>query len=476
MTAPVRLVVVGGGVAGLAAAHRAVEWSRERNRPVELTLLEAADRLGGTIQTERRDGFLVECGPDSFLSEKPWALALCKRLGVENRLVRTDDRFRRTYVVFRGRLHPLPDGFQLLAPTRLGPFLTSRLFSWPGKLRMALDLVLPRGGDPDESLGAFVRRRLGRQALERVAQPLVAGIYTADPDELSLAATMPRFLELERKERSLILALWRAARRAPAQSAGTSGARWSLFLTFAEGMEELIRALAHRLPPGAARLKEPATGVTREGGGWRVSTAAGGSQAADAVILAPEAYQAARMLRNLDPGLAHLLEGIPYASSATVTFAYRRGDIGHRLDGFGFVVPQMERRPIIACTFSSVKYPGRAPDGHVLLRVFMGGALNEDILRGGDEALAAIARAELGPLLRVRAEPLFTRVSRYVKAMPQYHVGHLARVDAIEEGLGRHRGLALVGGAYRGVGIADCIRSAEEGVSKALDAVSKGGS
>src|SRR5438132_6235533 len=218
-----RVVIVGGGIAGLAAAHRVVEWSRERGRAVELTLFEAADRLGGTIQTERRDGFLVECGPDSFLSEKPWALALCRRLGVEDRLVRTDDRFRRTYVAFRGRLHPLPDGFQLLAPTRLGPFLRSRLFSWSGKLRMAMDLILPRGGDPDESLGAFVSRRLGIQALERVAQPLVAGIYTADPDVLSLAATMPRFLELERRERSLILGLWRGARRAPAEAAGASG-------------------------------------------------------------------------------------------------------------------------------------------------------------------------------------------------------------------------------------------------------------
>src|SRR5467141_3291301 len=205
-----RIVVVGGGIAGLAAAHRAVEWSREHDRPLELTLLEGADRLGGTIQTERREGFLVECGPDSFLSEKPWALELCRRLGVEARLVRTDDRFRRVFVVFRGGLHPLPEGFQLLAPTRFGPFLRSGLFSWPGKLRMTLDLVLPRGLDPDESLGAFVRRRLGRQALERVAQPLVAGIYTADPDTLSLAATVPRFLELERRERSLILALWRA--------------------------------------------------------------------------------------------------------------------------------------------------------------------------------------------------------------------------------------------------------------------------
>ena len=259
-----RLVVVGAGISGLASAHRAVERAREQGRPLELTVLEGADRVGGTIQTEQRDGFLVEGGPDSFLSEKPWALALCQRIGLEERLMRTDDRFRRTFVVWGGRLHPLPEGFHLLAPTRLAPLLASRLFSWPGKLRMACDLVLPRGGDPDESLGAFVRRRLGREALERVAQPLVAGIYTADPDELSLSATMPRFLEMERRERSVILALWRAARKAPAQHAGTSGARWSLFVTFARGMDELVQALAARLPAGAVRLKERVTAVARE--------------------------------------------------------------------------------------------------------------------------------------------------------------------------------------------------------------------
>lgn len=463
-----RLVVVGGGISGLAAAHRAVELARERGREVELTLLEAGDRLGGTIRTERRDGFLVECGPDSFLSEKPWALALCRRLGLEDRLVRTDDRFRKTFVVFRGRLHPLPEGFQLLAPTRLGPLLSSRLFSWPGKLRMACDLVLPRGSDPDESLGAFVKRRLGREALERVAQPLVAGIYTADPDELSLRATMPRFLEMERRERSVILALWRAARKAPALHRGASGARWSLFVTLADGMEELTRALAARLPPGAARLKERVTGVAREDGRWRLATERGTPLDADALVLAPESHQAARMLRYVDPGLAHLLDGIPYASSGTVTLAYRRGDVGHPLDGFGFVVPQIERLPIIACTFSSVKYPGRAPDGHVLLRVFVGGALNESVLDAADAALVATARAELGRLLGATGEPLFTRVERYPRAMPQYHVGHGARVEAIEQAAARLPGLRLVGGAYRGVGIADCVRSSEEAVESLL--------
>jgi len=464
-----RLVVVGAGISGLAAAHRAVERAREQGRPLELTVLEGADRVGGTIQTEQRDGFLVECGPDSFLSEKPWALALCQRIGLEERLIRTDDRLRRTFVVWDGRLHPLPEGFQLLAPTRLAPLLASRLFSWPGKLRMGCDLVLPRGGDPDESLGAFVRRRLGREALERVAQPLVAGIYTADPDELSLAATMPRFLEMERRERSVILALWRAARRAPAEHAGASGARWSLFVTFARGMEELVQALVGRLPAGAVRLKERVVGVARDDGGrWRVATAGGAAYEADALVLAPEAHQAARMLPYVDPGLAHLLEGIPHASSATVSLAYRRAEVGHPLDGFGFVVPHVARRPIIACTFSSVKYAGRAPADHVLLRVFLGGALNEAALEGDDAALVATAREQIGPLLGITAAPALARVTRHLHAMPQYHVGHEARATAIEQAVARHPGLALAGGAYRGVGIADCVRSGEAAAERVL--------
>jgi protoporphyrinogen/coproporphyrinogen III oxidase len=463
-----RLVVVGAGISGLAAAHRAVELAREQGRPLDLTVLEGADRVGGTIQTEQRDGFLVEGGPDSFLSEKPWALALCRRIGLEERLIRTDDRFRRTFVVWRGRLHPLPEGFHLLAPTRLGPLLASRLFSWPGKLRMACDLVLPRGGDPDESLGAFVRRRLGREALERVAQPLVAGIYTADPDELSLSATMPRFAEMERRERSVILALWRAARKAPAQHAGTTGARWSLFVSLARGMDELVHALAARLPAGALRLKERVTGVAREDGRWRIATASGVAHEAAGLVLAPEAHQAARMLRYVDPALTHLLEGIPHASSATVSLAYRRADVRHPLDGFGFVVPHAERRPIIACTFSSVKYPGRAPDGHVLLRVFLGGALNEAVLQGDDATLVGTAREQIGPLLGITAEPELARVTRHARAMPQYHVGHAARAAAIEQAVARHPGLQLAGGAYRGVGIADCVRSGEEAVERLL--------
>jgi oxygen-dependent protoporphyrinogen oxidase len=461
----VKLVVVGGGIAGLAAAHRAVELARERAVALELTLLEARDRLGGTIASERVDGFLVEAGPDSFLSEKPWALALCRRLGVEARLVRTDDRFRKVFVWHRGRLHPLPDGFQLLAPTALRPFLSSSLFSLPGKLRMALDLVLPRGGGGDESLGAFVRRRLGAEALERVAQPLVAGIYTADPDDLSLGATMPRFIELERRDRSIILGLRRALRRAPLP--GTSGARWSLFVTLAGGMEELIQTLAARLPPGAAVLEQRVGALERAGGRWRVATHEGLVLEADRVIVATEAHAAARLARYLDPGLATLLEEIPYASAATVSLGYRRADVPHPLDGFGFVVPRAEGRALLAGTFSSVKYPGRAPAGHVLIRGFLG-MLNARLLAEDDAALIARARGELREALGIAADPVLARLHRWPASMPQYHVGHLVRVETIERAAAALPGLGLAGAAYRGVGIADCVRAGEAAAEAAL--------
>jgi oxygen-dependent protoporphyrinogen oxidase len=463
-----RLVVVGGGITGLAAAHHALELARERRIALELTLVEARERLGGTIATERAGGFLIEAGPDSFLSEKPWALALCRRLGLEDRLARTDDRYRKVFVWHAGRLHPLPDGWELLAPTRLAPFLSSRLFSWPGKLRMAFDLVLPRGIADDESLGAFVRRRLGREALERVAQPLVAGIYTADPDDLSLTATMPRFAELEKQERSIILGLRRARRRA--LETGVSGARWSLFVTLKEGMEDLVAALATRLQPGTVLLKQRVAGVERRGDRWRVATAEGADLDADRVIVATESHAAARMLRYVDPTLATLLAEIPYASSATVTLGYRRADVLHPLDGFGFVVPRTEKRALLACTFSSVKYAGRAPEGDVLLRAFVGGALNEAVLELDDAPLVMRARAELREALGITAAPALARVFRWPKAMPQYHVGHLARVETIERRAGALPGLDLAGGAYRGVGIADCVRSGEAAAERALGA------
>jgi len=443
-----RVAVLGGGVAGLAAAHRLVGRGAR-----DVVLLEAGDRLGGSIATERAGGFTIEAGADSLLTEKPWAVDLCERLGVP--LVGTREGERRTYVVHDGRLEPLPEGFLLLAPTDLRALATSPVFSWRGKLRMALDLVLPRGADlPDESLAHFVRRRLGREALERVAEPLVGGIYTADAERLSLAATMPRFRDLERSHRSLILGL-----RAGVGATSAAGARYSLFVAPAAGMGALVETLARRLPEGVARLRAPVTALVRDGGGWRLD-AGGGALAADAVVVAAPAHAAAPLLAPLDTELGRLLAGIGYASSATVTLAYRSADVP-ALGGFGFVVPAVERRPLIACTYASRKFPGRAPEGHELMRAFVGGALRADVLARDDGALVDVVRGELRELVGITAAPVLTRVHRHRLAMPQYAVGHLERVDAIEARAAALPALALAGAAYRGVGVPDCVRSGE---------------
>ena len=454
------VVVIGGGVAGLAAAHRLTELD------VSVRVLEAGARVGGTIATERTDGFVMECGADSFLTEKPWGLALCHRLGLEDQLIGTRDTKRRTYVVHNGRLHPLPEGFMLMAPTALGALLGSSLFSWAGKLRMACDLVLPRrpSSRTDESLAAFVTRRLGREALERAVQPLVGGIYTADPERLSLAATMPRFLEMEQRDRSLILAL---RRQALAAAQKESGARWTLFASFRSGMQTLVDALVARLPEGAVRTQARVVGLTPTAtGGWRVVLEDGESLSAAAVVLAAPSYDAAALLRPLDPDLAGDLAAIRHASSATVTLAYARSEIPHPLDGFGFVVPAVERSALIAGSFSSIKYAGRAPEGMVLMRAFCGGALAPHMLERSDDELITIVRAELETLLGVRAQPHLVRVRRYERAMPQYDVGHLDRVARIEEATARHGGLALAGNAYRGVGIPDCVHSGEQAAER----------
>ena len=461
------IVIVGGGIAGLAAAYRIEELSREREQPLRFTLLEASDRFGGVIETEHRDDFLLELGPDSFISEKPWALALCRRLGLEPELLGTNDTHRSTFVVHQGRLEPLPQGFMLLAPTQFGPLLRSRIFSWPGKLRMALDLVLPRAREQnDESLGSFVRRRLGREALERIAQPLIGGIYTADPDQLSLAATMPRFLHMEREHRSVIYALWRASRRNPQPTKGTSGARWSLFVTLQTGMQRLVSTLTEHLTIGTLRPRCPVTSVHYQPASpdetcWTVDCADGSSLQADGVVLATPAFAAARLVRGLDHALSQHLSSIPYSSTATVNMAYRRDQIPHPLNGFGFVVPRVEQRTILAGTFSSVKYAGRAPSDHALVRTFVGGALQAELFERDDAEIRALVRSELHQLLGIEAESLLARIARYPQSMPQYRVGHLHLVDEIEKQVAEHPGLALAGNAYRGVGLADCVRSGE---------------
>lgn len=470
-----RVVIVGGGISGLAAAHRLVERNAESKREIEILLLEAGARLGGVIWTERRDGFLLEGGADSFISEKPEAIDLATRIGLAPHLIQTTDRHRRSFIVRGRKLLPVPEGFHLLAPSRFWPFITSEIFSWSGKARMALDLVLPRrdaaNGAGDESLARFVRRRLGREALERMAQPMVGGIYTADPEHLSLRATMPRFLEMERQDRSLIRAMWKRRRKqSVAESRATSGARYSLFLSFDEGMQLLLDTLVAKLTRVSVRLNTKVESLAYEEDEhhWQVRLATGETIAADAVCLALPAYAAANVLRQADDELSAQLDAIPYASTSTINLAYRREDVPHPLDGFGFVVPAIERRATLACTFSSVKFEGRAPEGGALLRAFVGGALQPEMFALDEDAMVLAVRTDLRELLGIEKPPLFARVEKWPRSMAQYHVGHIDRVEKIRKHLSLLKGLSLAGNAYSGAGIPDCIKSGESAAEEII--------
>jgi len=492
-----RVVIIGGGITGLAAAHRLLERSHESGKPVDLTVLEAGSRPGGIVQTRERDGFLLESGPDSFISEKPAALALVKRLGLESHLIETNQQNRRSFIVRQGRLRRVPEGFQLLAPSRFWPFLKSDIFSWSGKARMALDLLLPRrepnGKDVEESLAEFVRRRLGTEALERMAQPMVGGIYTADPERLSLQATMPRFLEMEREHRSLIRALRKQNSRTVSEDTGsdTSGARYSLFLSFDRGMqvftdtlEERISSFGSQIPTGAdsgdpaIRVNTAVDSITLQDGvsdgedspKWKLITSGNETLLADGICLALPAYVSSRLLSTVDPQLAAALAEISYASSATINLGFKREDIRHPLDGFGFVVPFIEKRSLIACTFSSVKFAGRAPQGHALLRAFVGGALQPELLELNEDELLARVLGDLRDLLGIERVPLFAEVTKWERSMPQYHVGHMQRVKQIEARLAALPGLVLAGNAYSGLGIPDCIRSGEVAADSIIEA------
>jgi oxygen-dependent protoporphyrinogen oxidase len=478
---PQRIAIIGGGVTGLAAAHRLLELSRERGLEVHVRLLEAGTHLGGLISTARRDGFVLEHGPDSMITDKPWGIALARRLGLEDQLIGTQEAHRRSFVVRKGRLEPVPEGFQLLAPSRFGPLLTTSIFSPWGKLRMGMDLFIPRRAtEDDESLGSFVTRRLGREALERIAQPMIAGIYGADPMKLSLRATLPRFLDMEREHGSVIRAMWarKGGRTAsggangsgakPGGPSGVSGARYGLFVSFRDGMQTLTDALAARIPPESVRLGTRVTALERGPDGWLLQPERGEAEVADGVILALPAYRSAALVRDLDPTLSELLEGIHYASAATMTLCYRREDVPHPLDGFGFVVPEKENLHLLGCTFTHVKYAHRAPAGFVLLRAFLG----DRALNGRDEAeLQKLVREDLRKLVGVSTVPLFIETWRGSRCMPHYYVGHLDRVAEIERRATAIPGLALAGNAYHGVGIPDSIHSGEQAAEAMLASV-----
>ncbi|MEX0936922.1 MAG: protoporphyrinogen oxidase [Pirellulales bacterium] len=458
-----RIAVIGGGISGLAAAY----YLTRAEPAAEPVLLEASDRVGGVLQTVHRDGFLIERSADNFLTRLPAAVDLCREVGLAEELIETEPRFRRAFVVHGGRLRRVPAGFLLSAPRRLWPMITTPLLSPRGKLRLMRELrVPPRREDSDESVASFVRRRFGSELYERLAQPLLGGIYTADAEMLSMQATLPQLVEDERQFGSLL----RAARRRAGQSPGEAserGARYSLFVAPRRGMSSLVEAVAARLPEAAIHTSHRVTGIALETAGqWRVDCEATGGTAGafapllcDGVILATGSRPAARLLGAVDPQLAAELSGIPSASSAVVSLGFRREQIQHPLDGFGFVVPAVEGRRIIAGSFASVKFPGRAPDGCVLVRVFIGGALQQELVEAPDDALIEIAAAELAELIGASGSPLLCDVARWGEAMPQYHVGHLERLARIEERLRALPRLALAGNAYRGVGIPQCVES-----------------
>lgn len=467
------VVVIGGGIAGLAAAHALKRQAEEAGVGLRCRLIEARSRLGGKIRTEytqQQGRFVVEGGPDSFIGHKPWALDLVRQLDLEERLVGSNDERAGVYFLHGDRLLPLPAGFQGLVPTRLRPLLSTPLLGWRGKLRVLAEPLLParRSTEADESVADFVRRRFGSEMLQAVAEPLLASLFVGDVERLSLHAAYPRLAELERRHGSLTRAV-RAASAVPAPATVPGGSPPApRFWTLRGGLEELVTALAQRQAPEDLLLGRQVLRVRPDAspGTFRLRLDDGQTLAADGLVVATPAYVSAALLDDAYPTLAAALRGVRYTAVAVVTLAYRLRHVGHPLDGFGFFVPHREGRSILACTWTSSKFVGRAAADTALLRVFVGGVHHEELVALDDERLQRLVEAELGPILGLRGVPILTRIHRWPNGYPQYDVGHGARVEAIEGAL--PAGLAVAGNAYRGVGLPDCIQSSTAAAARIL--------
>ncbi|HMF93966.1 MAG TPA: protoporphyrinogen oxidase [Vicinamibacterales bacterium] len=468
----VDVAVVGGGIAGLAAAY---ELSRRR---LSFVVLEQAPRAGGVIFSEELGGFTIDGGPDSLLIQKPYAIALCKELGLGGRMVTTKQP-RIAYIQRAGRLHPLPAASILGIPTRIRPFAETGLFTWRGKARMGAELFVSRRSDDiDESIGSFMTRRFGREATMFLAEPLLAGIHAGDVNRLSMKALFPRLVDAERKYGSLLRAFRPGTNREPEpanrepenpeprtsepeprtpnperRTPNPDGA----FKSLPGGLGEMIHALVAALGESNVRTSCAATAITGTGP-FTVRTSTGDTISARAVVVATPAYVTSRLLRDRDSALAGLCGEISYASAATIALAFRRSAIGHALNGSGFVVPKVENTGLLAASWLSSKWPHRAPDDdHVLIRTFVGGARDPKALDRGDQDLVTLSIRALHPLIGIGADPLFTRVYRFDRGNAQHEVGHLSRVAEIDRALARHPGLFVTGSGFRGVGIPDCV-------------------
>lgn len=458
MDAPV--AIIGGGISGLSTAYYLAKAG------VSSTLIEARPRLGGVIQSEHVEGCVIEAGPDSFLSMKPAAMDLIRELGLADEVIGSNDHLRVTYVWKCGRLVPLPDGLQLMVPTKLVPLLATRLLSWPTKLRMGLELFHPPGRHPeDQSVANFITSHYGAEAVDYLAEPLLSGIYGGSPSALSISSVLPRFVELEAKYGSLTKGVLAELKANKAQAK-----RLPLFRTLKSGLGQLVSALAARLIGHTTILRGRAEAIERTGGGFRIRLEHGSLECAQ-LVLACEAHSGAKLIGTLDGRLADLLGGIPYSSSMTVALGFPDSVFPKPLDGFGFLVPKRERRRLVACTWVGTKFSHRVPSGTTLLRCFLGGMDDGAILSESDDAIISAVVNELHDIVGFRAAPAFSRIYRWPRSMAQYTVGHPARLAEIEARAAAIPGFQLAGNAYTGIGIPDCIRmgrQAAESISKVL--------
>jgi len=477
-----KVIIIGAGVAGLGAALK-IKRAADAGNDVDFVVLEKDHRIGGKIEGEivehERGTFIVDGGPDSFLTSKPAVGRIAKLVGIEDDKMPTDESRKLTLILSRGKLYPMPDGVMMFAPTKFLPFATTGLFSWPGKLRAGMDLFVPKkkvaeGERNDESLEDFILRRMGREILERLAEPLVGGVHGSDPASMSLAATFPNLLEMEQKHGNMIsgfLAQRKMVEEMRKKYPADPKNPRTFFTAFKKGMHELTDAMADYAGRDKIRTGAHVASVKHGNDGvWTVELVGGEALTGDAVIFATESWAAEPLMRSIDASIADALAAIPASSSATVSFAFDEKEIGIDMNAFGVLIPEVEKRALLAATYSSTKWPGRAPKGTVMIRAFVGGPNNQAVMDESDEEIREVALAELRSILRInpKAKPLFSRFFRWTLGMPQYSMGHLDRVELIEARSAQIRGMALAGGSYRGVGLPNCIESGEAAVGKVL--------
>ena len=464
-----RIAIIGGGIAGLSAAFY-LEKARRGGAALQWTLFEKSDRLGGVIQTEQRDGFVLEAGADSFLAAKPEGARLCHELGIGSELI-SSNAGRKTYIVVKGKLVPIPQGLEFMVPTRVWPMVTTPLFSFRTKLRMASELFSSaRKNAGDESVGEFVRRHFGQEMVDRVAEPLLAGVYGGDVESLSVRAVLPRFAEMEREHGSLVRATLKAKAQSKSQSKAQSGAKpQPLFTSLKNGMQQMVDALIAALPQSSIRMQQQDITVRQVNDDWQVESS-GIKERFQAVLLAVPAPSASALLRQFHPALIEGLARIQYTSSAAVALAY---DSVALPPGHGFLVPRSERRKIMACTFVHKKFSHRTPEGKSMLRCFFSSSRMSDLLTHSDEALQQMARQDLKDVLGLTADPIFARTFRWNSAMAQYETGHLERVAEMEKIIAAIPGFHIIGNSFHGIGVPDCIKSARQAVEQITSAVSQ---